>query len=419
MDKTPLDAKIAHRLGCAALTIDAVRAWQLERLRETLDIARHSRFYRRQLQGAPELRALSDLAALPFTTPAHIAAAPNDFLCVPPHEVARIVTLSTSGTTGAPKRVFFTQGDQALTTAFFSHGMRTMVSAGDRVIVFMPGTAPGSVGDLLRRGLADFGCDCVIYGPVIDYADALGALFRTGATCAVGIPAQMLSLARRSGPVRPGLHSVLLSADYISPALVRGIEDAWGCRVFGHYGMTETGLGGAVECAARAGAHMREDDLYFEIVDPETGRPVPDGTWGEVVFTTLTRRAMPLIRYRTGDRSRMLTAPCPCGSVLPRLDRVLGRISEEITLESGRTVTIAALDDLLFPLPGLAAYTAELVTEDGRDLLILTLDGPVPPGTAAGVLAPALGIRVRVAPGLPDFQTTGTKKRKLIDNRKG
>lgn len=89
--------------------------------------------------------------------------------------------------------------------------------------------------------------------------------------------------------------------------------------------MTEMGLGGAVSCQNLIGYHFRENDLFIEIVSPETGMPISEGQYGEIVFTTLTRKGMPLIRYRTGDISRWLPGVCPCGSVLKRMDKVLSR----------------------------------------------------------------------------------------------
>jgi len=117
----------------------------------------------------------------------------------------------------------------------------------------------------------------------------------------------------------------LLSAEYVSQEAVAFIEAQWNCQVFEHYGMTEMGLGCAVSCPTHEGYHVRESDLYLEIIDPKTGKPVADGVWGEVVFTTLTRRAMPFIRYRTGDISRWIEEPCGCGSKLKRLDKVHDR----------------------------------------------------------------------------------------------
>ncbi len=105
--------------------------------------------------------------------------------------------------------------------------------------------------------------------------------------------------------------------------------------MFNHYGMTEMGLGGGVDCRALTGYHLREADLYFEIVDPVDGRPLPDGEPGEVVFTTLTRRGMPLIRYRTGDLARFLPGSCPCGTVLRRLDHVQGRLAGRVKVGGG------------------------------------------------------------------------------------
>jgi phenylacetate-coenzyme A ligase PaaK-like adenylate-forming protein len=121
------------------------------------------------------------------------------------------------------------------------------------------------------------------------------------------------------------MRTVLLTAEYVSDEALAYVKDAWQCEAFEHYGMTEMGLGGAMSCAAHIGYHPREADMIFEIIDPDSGEPLPEGEPGEVVFTTLTRTAMPLIRYRTGDISRWIPGACPCGSVLKRLDRVRDR----------------------------------------------------------------------------------------------
>ena len=96
--------------------------------------------------------------------------------------------------------------------------------------------------------------------------------------------------------------------------------------------MTEMGYGGGVECDVHDGYHLREADLFVEIVDPVTRQPLPDGVYGEVVFTTLTRRAMPLIRYRTGDMARFLTDALPLWHVLRRLSRIQGRLANTVSL---------------------------------------------------------------------------------------
>jgi phenylacetate-coenzyme A ligase PaaK-like adenylate-forming protein len=162
---------------------------------------------------------------------------------------------------------------------------------------------------------------------------------------------------------------VLLTTDHVPHAIVRELQHRWGCEVYNHYGMTEMGFGGGVECAAHFGYHMRELDLYFEIIDPHTGDPLPEGATGEVVFTTLTRRGMPLIRYRTGDFSRFLPQRCPCGTMLKSMERVKGRIDGRIKLAAGGSITMADLDEALFPIEGLLDFTATLSSEHPKDRL--------------------------------------------------
>ena len=187
--------------------------------------------------------------------------------------------------------------------------------------------------------------------------------------CLVGVPTQVLALATYGPELR--LKSALLTTDHVPDAIVRRVEAAWGCTAYNHYGMTEMGLGGGVECAARRGYHLREADLLFEIVNPETGAPVPDGTPGEVVFTTLTRRGMPMIRYRTGDISRFLPGPCPCGTTLKALARVTQRADGKVLIGE-HTLTMADLDEALFAVPGVLNFSAT-VTRAGQDALWLDI----------------------------------------------
>ncbi len=181
-----------------------------------------------------------------------------------------------------------------MTIDFFAHGMRTLVDPPGPVLILMPGARPGSIGDLLAKGLARQEIGSVAFGPVADLDAAYRALLSSRARCIVGIPNQVLALARygreRGNRERAHIDTVLLSADYVPKSLCRVLESLWQCRVFAHYGTTETGLGGGVECAARDGYHLREMDLLLEIVDPATGRALPAGEEGEVVFSTLTRQ---------------------------------------------------------------------------------------------------------------------------------
>ncbi len=361
---TPLEPWIAHKIGQSGgpLHRETLAAYQLTNLNRTLALAQtRSRFYGRLL-GADDIRLarLDGLADLPFTTADELRAAPLDFLCVPQQEVERIVTLPTSGTTGTPKRIFFNARDQELTIDFFHRGMSTMVVPGDRVLILLPGSLPGSVGALLQEGLSRMQVEGIPHGPVRDLRHTLEVIEQQRVTALVGIPIQVLNLVKQAQadrrPTPSTLKTVLLTTDRMPRSAVQKIERTWGCDVYDHYGTTEMGLGGGVDCRERAGYHLREADLLFEIVDPATGRLMPDGEVGEVVFSTLTREAMPLLRYRTGDMGRFLPEPCPCGTTLKRMAHIDRRVSGVITLPGGRTLSQGDFDESLLPVDGLADF---------------------------------------------------------------
>ncbi|NLT58280.1 MAG: AMP-binding protein, partial [Clostridiales bacterium] len=197
--------------------------------------------------------------------------------------------------------------------------------------------------------------------------------------------------------------SLLLSADYVPASLVEAIERTWRCPVFLHYGMTETCYGLAVQCAAREVMHLRSGEFLIEVADPLTGAPLPPGQEGEILLTTLESEALPLIRYRTGDIGRLAASACGCGSTLPALARVSGR------LENLRApINIHRLDELLFAHPTLRNYAARL-EGDCLQLTVDLIDGGAAPD--ARVLSDTLGVAVSVecAP-LPPGRTPGKRR---------
>jgi hypothetical protein len=251
---------------------------------------------------------------------------------------------------------------------------------------------PGSVADLLRRGLEQNGVNSVIQG-VIQGPESAETVRETSlqaaGLCYVGLPAELFWLCRHAPDLRP--ETVLLSADYVSDSITKVLAEEWGCRVFTHYGMTETCYGLAVQCSAgnfaasctQGGHHLRPEDYIVEIID-DSGAELPPGQEGEIVITSLKSEAMPLLRYRTGDIGSLITEPCPCGSLLPRLGKIRGR-REYLR----NRLNIHMLDDLLFALPDIKGYRAAL----DKGILRLTFEG----GAANEKdLSETLGIEVRV-----------------------
>ncbi len=364
---TPLEGWISRRIHGTSgppLTREDITRYQIKRVNETIErVKRHSRFYRERLKHIPDnpIKHLGDIAMLPFTTFEDIANDPMAFSCVSQTKISRVTSIPTSGTTGGQKRIFFTPEDQEATTDFFHHGMANLADLGDRVLILLPGELPGSVGDLLSAALARLGAHGYKYGFVDDPERVIAAINEYDANVLVGVPVQVLSLVRgcKAKPKRR-IKSVLLTTDYVPAAISRAVEEAWGCRVFNHYGATEMGLGGGVQCKAFCGYHLREADMLFEIVDPDTGEIVPDNEYGEVVFTSLTALGTPFVRYRTGDISRIIKEPCPCGTVLKTLDIVSGRIAGRHALPGGH-VMMRDFDEALFALDNVLDFEVNLI----------------------------------------------------------
>ena len=193
----------------------------------------------------------------------------------------------------------------------------------------------------------------------------------------VGMPVQLLSILRVCG--KGSLERALVSGDACPHAVIDACEGLLGTALFPHYGSREMALGGAICCQAHEGMHLRENHVIAEIVD-EAGNPLPPGETGELVITTIGMEAMPLIRYRTGDYTRILPTLCPCGSEVLRLDSVRRK---------GEAAEISGLDETLFALPWVADYRAE--RREGRLFLeVLTCgEGTLPPLDAEWSLRPA------------------------------
>lgn len=336
-----LDAWLAGCCGLEEADPAQVLRVQLGRVNATLlHAARNSPFYRAHFKAVLDRygeavrkgcwpASLEDMAELPFTTPQDLESGGSRLVCVPLDSIARMVSLSTSGTTGKPKRLAFSAGDLERTLDFFAHGISVLVHPGDRVLVLLPGAdRPDGVADLLIRALPRIGAAGVAGDPVATPKLFSLELARHRPNCLVAAPSQLRRLLA-SLPFLPGIRAILSSAEPLPAELERSLVSAWGCEVFDHYGLTETGYGGGVECRGKSGYHLREGDLLFEVVDPVSGERLPDGEEGEVVFTTLTREAMPLIRYRTGDVAAVLPGPCVCGSPFRRLSRIRGRLGSD------------------------------------------------------------------------------------------
>ncbi|MDR0356547.1 MAG: AMP-binding protein [Deltaproteobacteria bacterium] len=393
--------------------------WRFRALAATLERAERDSFhYRRHvralaeagsalLKEAEHLESAADgeekladiLEGLPFTSPEELAENPTHFLAVPHQEVEGLVTVS-SGSQGPAKRVFSSRADLENVKSFFQYGMLNLCLAeadepeldplalfslssaeekkliaaktsGQKVSLLMSGSRPGSVGALLTEALARWSIPCETPGFLpADPSEHDAFVQKTSearATSIVGLPSQLWHMAR-SYPRPEGLRNVLLSGESAPKALVRAIEQEWNVDVYVHFGLTEFGLGGAVECQARQGPHLRETDIVAEILD-ENGSALPPGQIGDIVLTSLSREAMPLIRYRTGDEGMWLEEPCPCGCPFRRL-AVIGRKKDKIVLPSGRSLTFYDLAEAMAGQAEVTGFSAAYASRPKPELTI-------------------------------------------------
>jgi phenylacetate-CoA ligase len=326
--ETFLDTWTKAKIGLPAhaqLTARSLEAYQLEKLRAALAyVKQHSPFYRSRFadRDPQSVRCAEDLSKWPFTTADDLRQDPLAFLCVSQSAVERVVTLPVRRAEDRPIRLFFSAADLELAVDFFHHGFGTQMAPGQRMLVLMPCRQPYSVGDLLCRGLARLSVEAFGHGPMHSAQAAVQAILQNRIDCLVGVPSQMAELVRHPGAARiprGQIKSVWLGTENKLRSVADEIGRFWGSPVFQHYGAAEMCPGGGVACSAGGGFHLREADLLIEIVDPHTGRPAADGSCGQVVVTTLTRQAMPLIRYRIGHQAAIRPGPCPCGSTLRRL----------------------------------------------------------------------------------------------------
>ncbi len=365
------------RTGIATKSQEALEAYQFNQLIQTLNYAKKkSRYYKKSLEhiDIDSIQSIKDFARIPFTNPEDIKKDSLDFLCVSLSEVKRIITINTSGTSGDEKRIYFTEEDLNHTIDFFQYGMRCLTDESDRVLVLLPGKAYGSIGDLLKKALTSSHVKCLIHGVLTDLEEVTRLIEEHNITCIVGIPMQILYLSRTKSDVfQTYIKKVLLSTDYVPDILVKELKDRFHCDVYNHYGMSEMGYGGGVECEALHGYHLREGDLYFEIIDQKTGEPVKDGQYGEIVFTTFHRQAMPLIRYRTGDIARFSMDPCACGTFLRTMDKVTGRISNKLVLNNLGVIHLRQLDEAILQFSEVLDYNASIMDGD-QVVIVLTMN---------------------------------------------
>jgi phenylacetate-CoA ligase len=417
------------------MTAEQLRELQLDRLYWTL---RHAYanvpFYRKKFDAAgvrPEdCRSLADLAGFPVTTKDDLRANyPTGMFAVPPAEIRRIH--ASSGTTGQPTVVGYTEGDLGTWADLMARSIRAAGGRpGDVVhVAYGYGLFTGGLG--AHYGAERLGCTVVpASGGVTGRQVRLICDLRPRVIMVT--PTYMLTILdefERAGlDARDSSLAIgIFGAEPWTEEMRAELEDRAGLHAVDIYGLSEVmGPGVAVECLeSKDGLTVWEDHFYPEIIDPVSGAPQPDGTRGEILFTSLTKQAMPLIRYRTRDLTRLL--PGTARPAHRRMERVTGRSDDMIVLR-GVNVFPTQIEELLLRVPGLSPHFQLLLTS--RDNLDeLTVQAEARPGVAADQRSAAareladrvrdnMGLRVEVTVTDPDtVERSAGKMRRVVDQR--
>ena len=377
---------------------------------ESLQLSRLNRLLQREkerggfYQALPErIENIAGLSELPFTTDEDLARHAAFMLLTSQSRIQRVLSDATSGTTGTAKRVFYTERDIENTVRLYVAGLGELVEPGSVTMICFPFSGPYGLGELIAEAIARLGARPLKLGSSLCYRDYAEVMRQERPDTFVGMPAQLLSIFRVCGC--GSLKRALVSGDACPEAVIHCCEELLSSRLFPHYGSREMGMAGAITCQAHAGMHLRENHIIAEIVD-EDGSVLPPGEYGELVITTIGMEALPLIRYRTGDYTRILPGACPCGSEVLRLDCVHRK---------GRDGEMAALDNELFGIPAVADYRAAFIGEqlniEMRTVASLSEEEVC---ACASKVFPKTDIRVRLSPVLPEHTALYPGKRNCL-----
>ena len=367
-----------------AKTRDELAELQLKGLQWTVNHAYNgSLFYKAKMDdtgvGPEDIPSLDDLDKLPFTTSKDLQEGyPFPLLSVPFEKVVRIH--ASSGTTGKRKVLCYTQKDIEDWTHFFARCYEmAQLTQEDRVQIAV-GYGVWTAGISFQMGCEAFGAMAIPAGPgnLDMQCEFLIDLQTTVMCCTASMGLLMAEEVNKRGiKDKINLKKMIFGSERTSDAMRKRIGDLLGIeQMFDIPGMTELyGPGTGLDCAYHTGIHYWADYYILEILDPETLKAVPEGETGEMVVTTLRKEAAPLIRYRTRDLTRLISGECPCGSILPRHDRLLGR-SDDMIIFRAVNIYPGQIDHVLSAIDEIGSEFQIILDrkEDGKDYMTIKVE---------------------------------------------
>jgi phenylacetate-CoA ligase len=316
------------------------------------------------------------LQHIPFTTSDQLTDDPQVYCCVPEDQLIHII--STSGTKNRRKKIYLTADD-------FNHQVRMVAGnlrrlPGIRCVanMFLVEDPTWSTATLNRSAVTQAGLLGFLSGEHRSTGQQIELIKRYQVTCLVSTPSYLARIVAEAPEDLSalGVRYIQLGGQPWTESFRTQMELAWGAKIIDTYGSAESAFGIAAECLWQNGLHVAEPDFWIEIIDPATGNVLADGQEGELVFTTLSRRGMPLVRYRTGDLSYLIppNARCPCGSPVRKMGRVRGRIDDMLIIGAGCNLYPDQIDRAILSIPGVADYQLTITKDSYRNVLHLAVE---------------------------------------------
>ena len=326
---------------------------------------------------ARSIRSMEEFEMLPLTDKNDLRRAyPLGIQAVPSKKVVRVH--SSSGTTGSPVIIPYTQKDIDDWATMFARCYALAGITEEDVIQITPGYGLWTAGIGFQAGAEKLGAMVVPMGPgntekqLMMMQDLKSTVFCATSSYALLVAEQV---EKRGLKDRIYLKKGIIGSERWGDKMRQTIAETLGIELFDVYGLTEVyGPGIALDCPYHQGMHYWDDYLYFEIIDPKTGKVLPDGETGELVITTLCKEAAPLVRYRTHDITRILPQDCPCGSPYPMIDRIVGR-TDDMTKVKGVNIYPGQIDHVLSSVPGVASEYQIIINHvNGKDTICLRVE---------------------------------------------
>ena len=331
-------------------------------------------FYGKKLReaGIREVKSIEEFKALPFSQKQDLRDAyPLGLMAVPEEKIVRIH--SSSGTTGTPVIIPYTAKDVDDWAEMFKRCYEMAgVTNKDRVQI-TPGYGLWTAGIGFQAGCERLGAMAVPMGPgntkkQLQFMQDM----KTTVLCSTSSYALLLAeeIEKEDLGDRIYLKKGIIGSERWGEKMRNRIKGELGIEIYDIYGLTEIyGPGIGISCKYECGMHYWDDYIYLEIINPETGENVPDGTWGEIVITTLVKEGAPLIRFRTHDISRIIPGDCACGSKYPRIDTIMGR-SDDMMKIKGVNVFPKQIEEILATFDDLSSeYQIRISHLDGKDTM--------------------------------------------------